>query len=137
MQRLIYIVLLRFFQWESRKFPKVILWRCSKGWFIGRMSTSKNIVSFFHKVPPNFLFPIPIHNCSTSWCPSHSCRNVRIPLESTGIHWNGTGIHRNPLEWNWIPQELLYSCRNRTGIRRNGIYWMKLLIYIYFLIFTK
>ena len=47
-------------------------------------------------------------NPSTSRCPSHS----------TGIHWN-------PPEWDWIPQELLYSCRNRTGIRRNGIYWIK------------
>ena len=81
---------------------------------------------------------------STSQCPSHSCRNVRILLESTricrngtGIRWNGTGIHRNPQEWDWIPQELLYSCRNRTGIRRNGIYWIKLLIYIYLLIFIK
>ena len=56
---------------------------------------------------------------STSWCPSHSCRNVRILPESTrihqngtgihqngtGIHWNGTGIHRNPQEWDWILQE--------------------------------
>ena len=42
---------------------------------------------------------------STSQCPSHSCRNVRIPPESTRIRWNGTGIHRNPQEWDWIPQE--------------------------------
>ena len=25
--------------------------------------------------------------------------------DSTGIRWNGTGIHRNPQEWDWIPQE--------------------------------
>ena len=54
-----------------------------------------------------------------------------IHRNGTGIRWNGTGIHRNPQEWDWIPQELLYSCRNRTGICRNGIYWIKLLIYIY------
>ena len=35
------------------------------------------------------------HICSTSWCPSHSCRNVRIPLESTGMGPESTGIHRN------------------------------------------
>ena len=80
---------------------------------------------------------------STSRCPSHSCRNVRIPLESTGIglestgiHQNGTGIHRNPLEWDWNPLESTRMGpestgihqnetgfhRNRTGICRNGIY---------------
>ena len=33
-----------------------------------------------------------VHAGSTS-----RCRNVRIPPESTGIRWNGTGIHRNDL----------------------------------------
>ena len=49
---------------------------------------------------------------STSQCPSHSCRNVRIPLESTrmgqesaGMGLESTGIHRN-----------------ETGFCRNGIY---------------
>jgi len=27
--------------------------------------------------------------------PPHSCRNGKIPLESTGIHWNEAGIHQN------------------------------------------
>ena len=63
---------------------------------------------------------------STFWCPTDSCRNDRIPpdstgmglestgmgLESTGIHRNGTGIHRNPLEWdrnNYIPAGMGWS----------------------------
>ena len=25
--------------------------------------------------------------------------------DSTGFCWNGTGIHRNPQDWDWIPQE--------------------------------
>jgi len=37
------------------------------------------------------------HLCSTLQCPPHSCRN---PLESTGICRNGTGICRNPQEWD-------------------------------------
>ena len=29
----------------------------------------------------------------------------QIPAGMTGFHQNGTGIRRNPLEWNWNPQE--------------------------------
>ena len=43
-----------------------------------------------------------LDNSSTSRCPSHSCRNVRIPLESTGMGPESTGIQRN-----------------ETGFRRN------------------
>ena len=32
---------------------------------------------------------------NTSSCPTDSCRNEPIPLESTGVRRNDTGIHRN------------------------------------------
>ena len=56
---------------------------------------------------------------STSLCPTHSTWNAFVPvefcgmcqeytgmaLESGGIQWNGTGIHRNGPEFQWNPQE--------------------------------
>ena len=58
---------------------------------------------------------------STSRCPSHSCRNVRILPESTGMGQESAGMG---LESTGIH-------RNETGFCRNGIYWIKLLLYIY------
>ena len=46
---------------------------------------------------------------STCHSPYHSCRNDRIPPESTGIRWNETGIRRNANQFH----------RNATGIRWN------------------
>ena len=62
------------------------------------------------------LFPtaVPTENAgvlrgSTCHSPYHSCRNDRIPPESTGIRWNETGIRRNANQFH----------RNATGIRWN------------------
>ena len=46
---------------------------------------------------------------STCHSPYHSCRNDRIPPESTGIRWNETGIRWNANQFH----------RNATGIRWN------------------
>ena len=51
----------------------------------------------------------PIDDHSTCHSPYHSCRNDRIPPESTGIHWNETGIRRNANQFH----------RNATGIHWN------------------
>ena len=42
---------------------------------------------------------------STSPCPTDSCRNEPILLESAGVHRNGTGIHRNGQESTGMEQE--------------------------------
>jgi hypothetical protein len=41
----------------------------------------------------------------------------RIPVDSTGMELDSTGFHRNGTEFCWIPEELMHSCRNRTGIQ--------------------
>ena len=63
--------------------------------------------------------------CSTSWCPSHSCRNVRILLESTRIHWNGTGIHRNETRFHrnyYIPAGIELESAGMEYIKWNCLY---------------
>ena len=50
---------------------------------------------------------------STSPCPTDSCRNEPIPLESAGMAQESGGMGRNPQEWN----------RNGTGTDRNGQEW--------------
>ena len=47
----------------------------------------------------------PCQMCNTSSCPTDSCRNEPIPLESTGMAQESTGMGRNPQEWNWNGQE--------------------------------
>jgi len=53
------------------------------------------------------------HITSTSPCPTDSCRNGVIPLESAGMDRNPQEWHRNLQEWHRNLQEW-------TGIRRNG-----------------
>ena len=82
--------------------------------------------------PCNLIIPV-ADTRSTFHCPTDSCRNDWNPPESSGIWWNGTGILRNPQEWdrnlqdsNWNTQEWLYSCRN--GILY--IYYIVNIVYI-------
>jgi hypothetical protein len=47
--------------------------------------------------------------CSTSSCPTDSCRNGGIPLESAGMAQESAGMDRNPQEWHrnglkWSPE---------------------------------
>ena len=79
-----------------------------------------------HKMLLNFATPKDLSHRQARWmetlsstfhCPTDSCRNDRIPPESSGmgpesggIHWNGTRIHRNGTG--------IY--RTPTGIHRNG-----------------
>ena len=51
---------------------------------------------------------VAIKASSTCHSPYHSCRNDRIPLESTGIHRNETGFHRNATGIHWNRHELPY-----------------------------
>ena len=50
---------------------------------------------------------------NTSPCPTDSCRNEPIPLESAGMAQESGGMGRNPQEWN----------QNGTGMDRNGQEW--------------
>ena len=50
--------------------------------------------------------------CNTSPCPTDSCRNASIPLESAGMAPESTGMGRNPQEWTemaleWTKMEIL------------------------------
>jgi len=53
---------------------------------------------------------------STLPCPTDSCRNGVIPLESTGVDRNPHEWHRNPQEWHRNPQEWTGMDRNGTGV---------------------
>ena len=70
---------------------------------------------------------------STSWCPSHSCRNVRIPLESTRIHWNGTRIHQKETGFHrnyYIPAGIELESAGMEYIEWNCLY-IYIFAYIY------
>ena len=59
----------------------------------------------------------------TSQCPTDSCRNASIPLDSSRFQQNGTGIHWNGLGFQWIPMDsrgIDSFLRNGTGIQ---IFW--------------
>jgi hypothetical protein len=49
-------------------------------------------------------------------CPTHSCRNDRNPLESTGMRLESTGIAIFLQEWYWIPQEWYWIPQESTGM---------------------
>ena len=56
---------------------------------------------------------IQVFEHSTFWCPTDSCRNRSIPVDSTGVRQESTGMEVNPEEWKSIH-------RNRRSIQRNG-----------------
>ena len=49
---------------------------------------------------------------STFWCPTDSCRNRSIPVDSTGVRQESTGMEVNPEEWKSIQRNRSQS----TGI---------------------
>ena len=53
------------------------------------------------------------HVACTFWCPTDSCRNASILLESAGFQWNGTGIQQNEPGFHWIVTEgtCLSACK--------------------------
>jgi hypothetical protein len=89
------------------------------------MVKNKAVKSLLPK-PLTFNKAIFKRRCSTSPCPTDSCRNGAIPLESagmapestgmalesTGIHRNLLEWHRNPLEWHRNLLEWHHSCMN-------------------------
>ena len=54
-----------------------------------------------------------VQEFSTFWCPTDSCRNRSIPVDSTGVRQESTGMEVNPEEWKAIH-------RNSRSIHRNG-----------------
>ena len=65
---------------------------------------------------------------STSRCPSHSCRNVRILLESTGMRLDSRGITVFLQEWNILNKIVyIYICLHLLNI----FLYLYLLIYLY------
>ena len=84
------------------------------GWIWLTASISRNSLNDVEPGPCNLAYWATSHSilkqtASTCHSPYHSCRNDRIPPESTGIHRNETGIRRNANQFH----------RNATGIHWN------------------
>ena len=112
----------------------------------------QSLLTWFHRgatlLSATVMFWRPYYSIqffNTSSCPTDSCRNEPIPLESAGVHRNGTGIHRNGQEstgmelemtgmaLEWTKMDILepdlhkytifgnWSCDHRSYIALNAI----------------
>ena len=79
-----------------------------------RVACSVKSLHFVNSILDVFFTRERVLHCCTFWCPTDSCRNASILLDSTGIHWIPPEWSWNPAEWAWIPLDCyrrdLYKC---------------------------